>query len=547
MSEEGTRADLRFGTIPAMLRRVAAEHPDKEAVVDTSVEPRVRLSYGEVRTRADRLAAALIAAGVETGDRVAVWAPNCWEWIVALLGLQSAGAVLVPLNTRYKGAEAADILLRSNARLLFTVEGFLGNDYVSMLDGVDQELPDLEQIVVLRDGGTTPTGTMTLDEFVATGAGVDPAVVTARVESLTGDDLSDLLFTSGTTGAPKGVRLTHAQTLRAFGDWADIGGLRPEDRYLCINPFFHAFGYKAGIVAAFMTAATLVPMATFDLDAVADLIESEQISVIPGPPTIYQTLLNHPGFDAERASTLRLAVTGAAVVPVELVERMRDELGFDTVVTAYGMTEASGCATICRREDSAETISTTSGRAFPGVDVEVVDEDGVALPAGEAGEVWVRGYNVMSGYFNDAAQTAETLTPDGWLRTGDVGVMTEDGYLTITDRKKDMFIVGGFNAYPAEIERLLLGHPDVAQAAVVGVPDDRMGEVGYAFVIPTHGSSPDPEAIVAWSREHMANFKAPRFVEVVDQLPLNASGKVLKFELRDKAIGSMDDKDGADR
>ena len=393
--------------------------------------------------------------------------------------------------------------------------------------------------MLLRDTGARPDGTLSLEEFIATGADVSAGEVTARIDELTGDDLSDLLFTSGTTGAPKGVKLTHSQTLRAFGDWADIGGLRVDDRYLCINPFFHAFGYKAGIVASFMTGATLVPMATFDLDAVADLIEAERISVIPGPPTIYQTLLNHPGFDAERASTLRLAVTGAAVVPVELVERMRNELGFDTVVTAYGMTEASGCATICRREDDAETISTTSGRAFPGMEVQVVDDGGAVLPAGEAGEVWVRGYNVMSGYFEAPEQTAETLAPDGWLHTGDVGVMTEDGYLTITDRKKDMFIVGGFNAYPAEIERLLLGHPDVAQAAVVGVPDERMGEVGYAFVLPTHGASPDPAEIVAWSKEHMANFKAPRYVEVVEALPLNASGKVLKFELRERAEGSL--------
>ena len=411
MSEDGTRGDLRFGTIPAMLRSVAAEHSGQEAVVDTSVEPNVRLSYGEVLDRVDGVAAAVIAAGVQPGDRVAIWAPNCWEWIVALLGLQTAGAVLVPLNTRYKGTEAADILRRSNARLLFTVEGFLGNDYVTMLRGTDAPLPDLERIVLLRSGGSRPEGVETLEEFVATGAAVDAAEIAARVDALSSDALSDLLFTSGTTGAPKGVKLTHGQTLRAFGDWADIGGLRPEDRYLCINPFFHAFGYKAGIIAAFMTGATLVPVAVFDLDAVVDLIESERISVLPGPPTIYQSLLNHPGFDTARAGTLRLAVTGAAVVPVELVERMRSELGFDTVVTAYGMTEASGCATICRREDSAETIATTSGRAFPGVEVRTVDDDGATLPAGEAGEVLVRGYNVMDGYFNDPEQTAETLTP----------------------------------------------------------------------------------------------------------------------------------------
>lgn len=547
MSEDGTRADLRFGTIPAMLRAVSAERPDAEAVVDTSADPVVRLTYGELQARVDRLAAAVVAAGVRPGDRVAIWAPNCWEWIVALLGLQSAGAVLVPLNTRYKGAEAADILRRSNARLLFCVEGFLGNEYVSMLRGTGEELPDLERIVVLRDDGTRPEGVASLDEFVATATDEAAAEVDARVAALRGDALSDLLFTSGTTGAPKGVKLTHAQTLRAFGDWADIGGLRAEDRYLCINPFFHAFGYKAGIVAAFMTGATLVPMAVFDLDRVVEIIEAERISVIPGPPTIYQSLLNHPGFDPTRTSTLRLAVTGAAVVPVELVERMRSELGFDTVVTAYGMTEASGCATICRREDSAETIATTSGRAFPGVEVQVVDDDGTPLPAGQAGEILVRGYNVMDGYFNDPEQTAETLTEHGWLRTGDVGVMDADGYVTITDRKKDMFIVGGFNAYPAEIERLLLAHPDVAQAAVVGVPDERMGEVGFAFVIPTHGASPDPAQIVAWSREQMANFKAPRHVEVVDELPLNASGKVLKYELRERAVASLRDATTGDR
>ncbi len=547
LDDEGTRADLRFGTIPAMLRSVAAQRPDDEAVVDTSGDSPVRLTYREVLERVDAVAAAVVASGVQRGDRVAIWAPNCWEWIVALLGLQSAGAVLVPLNTRYKGIEAADILRRSNARLLFTVEGFLGNHYVSMLSDVDGDLPDLEQIVLLRAEGECPDGVRTLDEFVATGEEVPEGEVDARVASLGGEDLSDLLFTSGTTGAPKGVKLTHAQTLRAFGDWADIGGLRAEDRYLCINPFFHAFGYKAGIVAAFMTGATLVPMAVFDLDHVVELIESERISVLPGPPTIYQSLLNHPGFDPERTATLRLAVTGAAVVPVELVERMRTELGFDTVVTAYGMTEASGCATICRRDDTAETIATTSGRAFPGVRVRVVDDEGTTVPAGQAGEILVRGYNVMDGYFNDPEQTAETLTADGWLHTGDIGVMTDEGYVTITDRKKDMFIVGGFNAYPAEIERLLLGHPEIAQAAVVGVPDERMGEVGHAFVVPTHGTSPDPAELAAWAREHMANFKAPRVVHVVDALPLNASGKVLKFELRERAVTARSEPDPGGR
>ena len=548
-SEQGTRADLEFGTIPGLLRAAAAAHGDSEAVVDHSCDPPVRLSYSELRSRVDDLAAAVIGTGIEPGDRVAIWAPNCWEWIVALLGLQSAGAVLVPLNTRYKGIEAADILRRSRARLLFTVEGFLGNDYVSMLRDASGsngsgELPDLERIVVLRDTGTRPADVVTLEEFVAeavVGDGRTAALaeVDARVDALSGTDLSDLLFTSGTTGSPKGVMLSHSQTLRAFGDWADTVGLRAGDRYLVINPFFHAFGYKAGIISSLIAGATLVPVAVFDLDRVMDLIESENISVIPGPPTIYQGLLNHPGLDPSRMASLRLAVTGAAPVPVELVERMRDTLGFRTVVTAYGMTEACGIATTCRPEDDPETISATSGRAYPGVEVRVVDEAGAVLPPGEAGEVLVRGYNVMRGYFEDPEKTAETIDADGWLHTGDVGVMNDSGYLRITDRIKDMFISGGFNAYPAEIERLLLTHPHIAQAAVVGVPDDRMGEAGYAYVLAVTGSTPDPAEIITWARQNMANFKAPKYVEVVDAMPLNASGKILKFELRARAVDTL--------
>jgi HIP---CoA ligase len=538
-TDEGTRGDLRWGTIPGLLRDAAATHGAAEALVDRSAEPAVRMDWTELLGRVDAMARALIGAGVQPGDRVAIWAPNCWEWVVALLGLQSAGAALVPLNTRYKGREAAQILARSRARLLFTVEGFLGNDYVSMLAEAGARPPDLERVVLLRDTGTVPDGTVSLADFLAGGADVDAAAVDGRVAALDGSAMSDLLFTSGTTGHPKGVVQTHGQTLRAFADWADLVGLRSDDRYLIINPFFHAFGYKAGILACLMTGATMVPQAVFDVDAALDTISAERISMIPGPPTLYQTLINHPGFDRERAGSLRLAVTGAAVVPVELVRQMRTVLGFETVLTAYGLTECCGVVTVCRRDDDAETVATTSGRAIPGVEVRIVDDGGVEQPAGAAGEVVVRGYNVMGAYFEEPEQTAEAIDADGWLHTGDVGVMDERGYLRITDRTKDMFIVGGFNAYPAEIEQLLLAHPHVAQAAVVGVPDDRQGEVGFAYVVPTAGAAPDPAEVVAWARGTMANFKAPRYVEVVDALPLNASGKVLKYELRERAIREL--------
>ncbi|HRW36677.1 MAG TPA: FadD3 family acyl-CoA ligase [Aquihabitans sp.] len=526
------RADLRWGTIPAAVVDAVARGGDALAIIDGDR----RWSWADVGHEVDRAAAAFLAAGVEVGDRVAIWAPNCAEWVVALLGLQSAGAVLVPLNTRYKGAEAADILGRSRARVLVTVDGFLGNRYVGMLEG--HELPHLERIVVLRadEGSVLPGGAERWEDFVGDAAS-DTAAVAARRAEVGPESVADLLFTSGTTGKPKGVICAHEQTLRTVATWANVVGLGPDDRYLAINPFFHSFGYKAGIIAWLVTGGVLVPMGVFDVPEAMRLITEHRISMVPGPPTLYQTILNHPDRAQLDSSSLRLAVTGAASVPVSLVEQMRSDLGFDTVITAYGLTEGCGFATMCRRSDDATTIASTSGRAMPGIEVRVAAEDGTAQPPGEAGEVLVRGYNVMRGYFEDPAATAEAIDGDGWLHTGDVGVMDERGYLRITDRIKDLFIVGGFNAYPAEIESLLLDHPHIAQVAVVGIPDERMGEVAAAFVVAATGTEPDPDEIVAWAREHMANYKAPRVVRVVDALPFNAGGKVMKFQLRDQLAG----------
>jgi acyl-CoA synthetase (AMP-forming)/AMP-acid ligase II len=356
--------------------------------------------------------------------------------------------------------------------------------------------------------------------------------VDARVAALGPDDLSDLLFTSGTTGLPKGVMCTHGQTVRASCDWASVGGLRSDDRYLVVNPFFHSFGYRAGIVSSLAAGATIYPEPVFSVPAVVASIERYAITTLPGAPTLYQSILNDPTVDPARLSSLRLAVTGAASVPVQLVRDMRSKLGFETVLTAYGLTEATGFVASCRADDDPETIANFSGRAYPGVEIEIRTPDGGVAADMEPGEVVVRGYNVMRGYFEDPEKTAEAIDADGWLHTGDIGVMDERGYLRITDRVKDMFIVGGFNAYPAEIEQLLLDHPHIGQVAVVGVPDERMGEVAAAFVVAAAGTRPDPDEIIAWSRQHMANFKAPTRVEVVESLPLNASGKVMKYELR---------------
>ncbi|WP_425830890.1 FadD3 family acyl-CoA ligase [Streptomyces fractus] len=520
------RTDGEWGTVPELVRDAAERYGEREAVV----EGRTRVSYAELGERVERAAAACMAAGVEAGDRVAVWAPNTLDWIVSALGAVSAGAVLVPLNTRFKGGEAADILARSRARLLFVTGTFLGTSYVASLRRAQEagaELPALEQVVVFGDGTPEAPGYRSWKEFLAAGDKVTAAEVRARSAAVDPSAASDIIFTSGTTGRPKGAVITHAQTLRGYEIWADLAGLREGDRYLIVNPFFHTFGYKAGVLACLMRGATMVPQPVFNVDTALANIASERISVLPGPPTLHQSLLDHPSRDSHDLSALRLVVTGAAVVPLRLVERLRGELNVATVLTAYGLSEASGIATMCRRGDPAEVIAETSGRAIPGTEVRVDS----AAP-GEPGEVLVRGFNVMREYFEDPAATAQTITADGWLRTGDVGVMDEAGNLRITDRIKDMFIVGGFNAYPAEIEQLLGLHPAVADVAVVGVPDGRLGEVGKAYVVRRPGGVLTEDDLIAWSRREMANYKVPRSVEFVPDLPRNASGKVVKGELR---------------
>jgi len=541
------RGDLEWGTLPGLVHDAAARFGDAEAVVDRNGPggTTTRWSFDRLAEEVATATRAVVARGIEPGDRVAVWAPNCAEWIVAALGAVGAGAVLVPLNTRYKGAEAAYILRASGARILFTVQGFLGTDYPALLDEAvadDGPLDALDLVVVLRTDGTAVDPSTTAagapavpwEEFLAGASGCEPDVAAGRTASIASSDVSDLVFTSGTTGHPKGAMTTHGQTLRTFATWAEVVGLRAGDRYLIVNPFFHTFGYKAGILACLMAGATMVPEPVFDVDVVLQRVADEHISVLPGPPTIFQSILDHPKRDAFDLATLRLVVTGAAVVPVELVEALWSDLGIETVLTAYGLTEACGTATMCRRGDSAEVISATSGRAIPDVEVRIVDADGAEVATGEPGEIVVRGYNVMSGYFNDPEATAAAVDAAGWLHTGDIGFLDAGGNLAITDRLKDMYVSGGFNVYPAEVEAVLRRHPAVAQVAVVGVPDHRMGEVGLAVVVPAPGADRAALAteLPAFAKDQLANFKVPRRVETVDVLPTNASGKVLKRELR---------------
>ena len=503
-------------TTPAVLDRMAFDLADHQILVT----PERSFTFAELHEEVRHTAAAIIGAGVAPGDRVAVWSPNTWHWVVSCLAIHYAGAVLVPLNTRYTAEEAADILGRTRAPLLIAMGRFLGADRVADLDRA--ALPDLRHIVRVpieaRDG--------TWDEFLA-GPQVPLSEVDARAHAVRPDDVSDILFTSGTTGRSKGVLCAHRQSLSASAAWAACGRITSADRYLCINPFFHNFGYKAGILACLQTGATLIPQLTFDAEQAMRTVEEHRITVLPGPPTIYQTLLDHPSRKDFDLSSLRFAVTGAATVPVVLIERMQSELEFRIVLTAYGLTEANGFGTMCRPDDDPITVATTCGRPMADFELGIASPDDTGT-----GEVLLRGPNVMLGYLDDPRATADAIDADGWLHTGDIGSVDDAGNLRITDRLKDMYICGGFNVYPAEVQQTLARLDGVADVAVIGVPDERLGEVGRAFVVRRAGSDIDEQRVIDYSRRHLANFKAPRSVVFLDALPRNAGGKVVKTELR---------------
>jgi acyl-CoA synthetase (AMP-forming)/AMP-acid ligase II len=544
-------------TIPALLRDAARRYGELEAVVDGDV----RLDFGTLSAEALRVARALQSVGVGRGDRVAIWASNGWRWVVAACGVWQIGAVLVPLATRWKAPEVGPLLARTDARLLFAEHEAVKERLLASLvarygsSGAGRPiagLPDLERIVSLDDAGAESAlgagaesalgaGAESAlgeawDDFVARGDG-GPALDDSGVPA---DALAEILFTSGTTGAPKGVELCQGQILRAYWDWSGIGGLREGDRFLVIPPYSHGFGINAGILACLMRGAANVPFAVFEPRAVLERIERERISVISGPPTLFATLMNLEDFAPEAVASLRLAFVGAAAVPSELIQAMRQRMGIERVCNAYGLIEAC-VISMTRADDPPEVIATTTGRAMPGVEVRIVGADGTDVPDGEPGEVWARSQGVMRGYWRDPEQTAATLTPDGWCRTGDVGVRDAAGHIRVVDRLKDAYNCGGFSAFPAEIENRLLERPEIAQVAVVGVPDARLGEVGHAFVIPAASRRVDEREILAWARENMANYKAPRRVHVVDALPLNANGKVRKDLLRERARAASGD------
>ncbi len=549
-------------TIPAAVAAAAGTFGDVPAIAEPGGP---RISYHQLLQQTTTVARALIGEGVAQGDRVAIWSPNTYHWVLAAFGALSAGATLVPVSTRFTGPEALDVITRSGASVLIVADRFLGVDRLAALrtaanaaateaarTGAGAEnytaerrpvaggLPGQLRLVIRvpmpgaaepDPGSGAEDGVIGWAELLDRAAAIPASAAEKYAAAVRPGDVSDIFFTSGTTGRSKGAMTAHRQSLAVAQAWAECGGLTPADRYLVVNPFFHTFGYKAGILACLVSGATVVPQLVYEAGRAMSLVASERITVLPGPPTIYQTILDHPERGSHDLSSLRLAVTGAATVPVALIERMRRELTFEAVLTAYGLTEAV-VATMCRPGDDPQTVATTSGRAAAGFEVRIAGPDGDEAKPGDPGEVLLRGPNLMLGYLDDAEATRAAIDADGWLHTGDIGRLDADGYLVITDRLKDMYICGGFNVYPAEVEQALARLDGVAESVVIGVPDERLGEVGKAYVVTRPGFALTEAAVLAFCRERLAGYKVPRLVVFREDLPRTPAGKPLKRVLR---------------
>jgi fatty-acyl-CoA synthase len=522
-------------TLGRMLDRTAERYPDREAVVFRAE----RVTYRELKRRADDFARGLLALGLGPGDHVVLWMPNCVEWNVAALGIAKIGAVTVTCNSRYKALEVDYVLRQSEARALVMVDRFAAAsvDYLEILAEVraGRRGPSpLRHVIVL--GERRPADAVGFAEVErggrsSAGRGLDTLAVRP-------DDPLAMLYTSGTTGEPKGCLLSHGNVYFKTRVYVDLHRWTAEDRYLVPVPYFHIFGSMGGIAANCLVGSTQVVMDVFDPLEAMRLIEAERVTIFSGVPTMFITILGHPAFGRHDLRSLRTGSIGAAPVPVEIMRRIIDPergLGMDALVV-YGLTEATGGTHWTRSGDPIEKRVATVGLATDDIEDRVVDPaTGVPRGPGEEGELCVKGPTLMLGYYNKPEATAEKIR-DGWLHTGDMAVKDADGYVRITGRLTDMIIVGGFNTYPAEIEDFFLRHPKVLDVSVVGVPDPIMGEAVMAFVIPREGHALSAEEVQAFARGKIANFKVPKYVEIVDRFPLTGSGKVQKFRQKEYAV-----------
>jgi len=481
------------------------------------------LTFDELNVRARRAASGLVAHGLEPGDRIALWAPNTLDTAVALLSTVVAGGVVVPLNTRYRSYEVAEILRRAQCRLVIASGTFLGRSFA------EEALAVAGAATVISLDGDAPSGARSWSAVAAGATAVSENELAARIAQQSADDVVVVQYTSGTTGQPKGALLRQGPMLATAATWSDVVGMGRGDVYPVTYPLSHVGGFKTGLLTTLVARATAVLFPVVSTDTLTTAITRHRATIVNGPPPVLRSLLAAARAGLVPASTrIRTVVTGSAIVPPPLVRELADVLGVADVIIAYGLTEATGVCTMTRRGDPIDLVCETLGTPIDGVEVRL------APPAHDTGEIEVRGPNVMLGYLDDPAATADVMH-DGWLRTGDVGSIGPDGYVRIVGRAKDMVIVGGFNVYPAEIEHVLAEHAGVAEAAAVGIPDERLGEVVVAFVVASTTPPPAPETLLRWCHDRLANFKVPRRVWIVDSFPRAALGKIAKQALRERA------------
>ncbi|MEU7062324.1 AMP-binding protein [Streptomyces sp. NPDC053429] len=515
-------------TIGENLDRTARRFPERDALVDMAGGR--RWTYAELAADVDALALGLLDLGIAKGDRVGIWAPNRPEWTLVQYATAKIGAILVTVNPAYRAHELEYVLRQSGIRMLAAADRFKTSDYAAMIEEVRPRCPELE-FVVLLEGGLWAS-------LLERGRQGDPAELARAQAALSPDDPVNIQYTSGTTGFPKGATLSHHNILNNGFFVGELCHYTEQDRVCVPVPFYHCFGMVMGALACTSHGAALViPAPSFDPAATLAAVEAESCTSLYGVPTMFIAELADPGFAGYDLSSLRTGIMAGSPCPVEVMKEVIDKMGMTEVSICYGMTETSPVSTQTRADDSIERRVSTVGRVGPHLEVKVVDpSSGRTVPRGEPGELCTRGYSVMLGYWGEPERTAEAVDAARWMHTGDLAVMDEDGYLSITGRIKDMVIRGGENIYPREIEEFLHGHPDVLDVQVIGVPDAKYGEELMAWVRMREGAEPlTAEAVRAYCEGRLAHFKIPRYVHVVDEFPMTVTGKIRKVEMRETA------------
>ena len=525
-------------TIGANFERTAARFPDAPALIDA---PSGRTwTYARLRQDVNDVAAGLVARGLQAGDRVGIWSPNCPEWTIAQYATAKAGIILVNVNPAYRQAELDFVVRQSGMRMLLTAPSDARNDYEGMARTALETGADLTGLVFLAGDGED--GFAALAEAGRAAGTAGAAALAERMSGLQPGDPINIQYTSGTTGFPQGATLTHANILNNGYFIGELLGYTPADKVVLPVPFYHCFGMVIGNLAALSHgAATIIPSRTFDAGAALGAVESYRGTSLYGVPTMFIAELGLPDFGRYNLSSLRTGVMAGSPCPEEIMKRVISEMNMGEVAICYGMTETSPVSTMTRPGDSLARRTRTVGRTMPHLESQVVDPGtGDQVPFGEIGELCTRGYSVMTGYWNQPEATAEAIDAEGWMHTGDLARMDEEGYVSIEGRIKDMVIRGGENIYPREIEEFLYTHPAIQDVQVIGIPDERYGEELMACIIPVPGApAPDAEAIAEFCRGRLAHYKIPRYVQIRGSFPMTVSGKIRKVQMREEAVNGL--------